>query len=356
MHHFIADLCQTRHIRQESPRTFIRDANGTLYERVVKHPREAFPELAPRSDERRPPATLPTSMRVRTRPSSPHDLTYREHRGFDVGSSTILPSVEGPDGTYLSPRARHNPFERRSEPRDAYPARGDDRGFQSVAYIDRDDHNRQSLKRHRLEEVPPLPEYRVIRRESPVRHPERMLAPLAQSRPPYVESRAADYSEPRSSPQFRAAALVSGTRRFVESHSRDDRDLAPVHRPASTSYDLRETAPAQSRRTSYLRSSAVPLEAEMNMPRRESERQAPAVVSRVYEPVVEPRAFDGRTLMDYNVAAREHNVQAISQDYRTRYVYPPGSNVPAPLEARPRQRVLEYIDGSPTASRMYAPI
>jgi len=193
-----------------------------------------------------------------------------------------------------------------------------------------------------------LPEYRIIRRQSPVRHREHVFAPLAQSGSPYVEAGAADYSESRSSPRSRFPA-PAGTRRFVENHPLGDgRDLshtgAPFHQPVSTSYDPHETAPTQSRHTSYLHSSRGPAEAERIVYRREMETQPPTVVSRVYEPIVESRAFDGRIPMDYQVAVRDQNAQTLSQEYRTRYAYDPASNIHGPLEAAQRQRVLEYND------------
>ncbi|KIX04938.1 uncharacterized protein Z518_05809 [Rhinocladiella mackenziei CBS 650.93] len=333
---------ESHRTRPPSPRTYIRDTDGTLYERIIARPREIIPESAQRHYERPPPAMLPPETRVRTRPPSPQPLTYRENRhsgNFD-GDSTVLPSVEGPDGAYLSPRSHRNPSGRHSEPRDIKLTREEMGSLRDPVFID-SDNPEHSLKRRRVEEVPPLPEYRTVR-EPPVRHRERFFLPHPQSASTHVETRITDHQAPRQSPRPRPPAPVLDTNRYVERQPiRDTRDLsytdAPIPKSMSGTNGFRETTIMQPRYPSR-----AGIELETSIHRQEFENRASVPVRRVYEPIDEPRAYDTRTGMAHNMASGEQFVQSISKESRTRYTYPAGTVVREPLEPIPRQRLLEY--------------
>lgn len=306
--------------------------------------------------ERAPPMMLPPGTRVRTRPSSPQGFPYhhpRQNGDFEGGEGTILPSIEGSDGAYLSPRAHLNPFDRHSEPRDTHPGWESGRSLRDVAFIDlAADSDGSTPKRRRLEEIPPLSQYRPGRRDSPRRPVERLYMGQAQPRPAHVENRIADYDEPRSSPRVRPAVSVADNRYVERQPLHDVRDLpnnvARSHQPMAAAHEAREMMNMQPRYYPQSHNARSRDDFEVTRPARDLDNPSSIPVSRVYEPIVESRGYDSRLAREYDLTVREQHVPPVSQDLRQRYIYPAGSNV-RELQALPPQRVLEY-DHRPAAS------
>ncbi|EXJ77568.1 hypothetical protein A1O3_09795 [Capronia epimyces CBS 606.96] len=340
---------EPRPIRQPNPPTFIRSEDGTLYERIATRPNEILPDRATRYDERTSAAILPPGTRVRTRPSSPQGYLYRDHRhggNPEAGDATVLPSIEGPDGSYLSPRSRQNPFNSHPESRETNVAREDGRGFRDVAFVDLTGSVEQSSKRRRFAEIPALPEYRIARRDSPERHREHLYMPQSQTGRTRTETRVIDYGELRSSPGRQPLAPSLEHLRYVERQSvYDNRDPNPsgtsTHQAFPAVQGSREMPAGQSRYPAQHQGSMRSDGFEANTPRR-LEQSFPNPTHRVYEPVLDSRGYENRNAMDRNGAIREHYAESVPQDSRTRYVYHSGSILHEPVEDLSRQRVLEH--------------
>lgn len=303
-------------------------------------------------------AMQPGIERVRTRPSSPQPLTWRDSRRaahVEGGDGTILPSIEGPDGSYMSPQSRRNPFDRRSEPRDTNLGR-EDRHLRQLAFVDLTGSNESTPKRRRVEEgLPPL-DYRPVRRESPDEYRERVLVPQPSLRSSHVESRISEF-EPRSSPRMRPGAIAPETR-YVDRHpTREVRDLSHIgqryHQPVPATHDNRETATTQSRYYAQNYPTINRGDFEAIIPTREPGVPSLIPVSRVHEPVVEPRGYDPRNGREHDVVVREQYEQPVGQESRARYLYPAGSDVREPVERLPPQHAYEYEYRQPPPSRSY---
>ncbi|EXJ81646.1 hypothetical protein A1O1_07711 [Capronia coronata CBS 617.96] len=343
-------------VRHASPPTFIRGADGTLYERVSTRSNDIMPDRATRHEERAPPTMLPPPTRVRTRPSSPQGYPYRDQRlagNPEVGDATVLPSIEGPDGAYMSPRSRQNPFDNRMEPHETNLAREDNRNIRDVAYIDLTGSGDQSSKRRRFAEVPPLPEYRTARRDSPNRHREHHYVQQSQPGVSRAETRVFDYGELRSSPRLRHQDSALEPLRHVERPSvYDIRDPLPAkattHQTSLAVNGRHEMAASQSRYHSqnhlFRRSDGL----EISTPRNGGQ-YFPNPGQRVYEPILDSPSYENQNALERNGAIREQQGGPIPRDSRPWYTYPSGSMVTEQLGELPRQRVLEY-DFRPAAT------
>ncbi|KAK7903371.1 hypothetical protein LTR67_001390 [Exophiala xenobiotica] len=322
---------EPRYVRQQSPRTYIRGADGTLYERIDPRPREVYE--AHRPADRTPRAIPAPEHRIRTRPSSPLGPNYsvrRKDDEFDGGDGTIIPSIEGHDGAHLSPSVRRNPFERHPALRDTNLARENGVSYREAPVFELADNDPHFSKRRRLEEPSTLPDHRFVRRESPVRYQERVYVP----HPDHVHAttRPINYGEPRASPVLRPAVPATEIRRYVQRLPDVNGASHPgplLHRDSDAPYDLQEPARMQPRYPPHVQGSNRFSEVQMSMHRRDIENHSPAVVSRVYEPLDDHRIHDGRVLMDRHMAAFEPHVQS-------------------------SQRVYEYDDRAAVIARPYA--
>ncbi len=312
--------------------------------------------------ERVAPAMLPPGARVRTRPASPQEFAHhspRQSGHLEGGDTTIIPSIEGPDGSYPSSRARRNPFERHSEPRETNLAREQGRSLRDVAFVDLTSDSIESTpKRRRLDDFPPVPQRRTMRRDSPGRPLEHLHMPQPQSRPAHIEDRIVNYGEPRSSPRARPAFPTMDPGYADREPVHDIRDLphngALFHQPILASHESHEPMSMQPRYHPPSHTARSRDDFEMMMPTRGLEQAISRPVSRVYEPIVESRSHDTRIMRESEMALREHYVQSLPQESRIRYIYPPGSNVREPLQELASQRVLEYDYRPPASARPYA--
>ncbi|OQV04368.1 hypothetical protein CLAIMM_09260 [Cladophialophora immunda] len=308
--------------RQPSPPTYIRDANGILYERIDTRLR-ANQADTPQHYHKQPAPAL-SGPQIRTRPSSPQDFSRRESRNnadFDRGDGTILPSIEGPDGSYMSPRLRRNPFEAHSEPRDTNPGREDGRNVRNAAYIDLTHSSSQTPKRRRLDEMQPVQERRVTRRESPGRPIEHHYMP-PQPVAAVAENRIADYGEPRSSPRLQPAISARETAYADRQPLYDAYDslhsVVRRYEPISATHELRETTTAQRRYHSQTFVATSHNEVESIRPTRDLGKQPLLPLGHAYEPIGESRAYDSRIAREQERLAREQYVQPIMQESRVR--------------------------------------
>ncbi len=320
-----------------------------MYERIVT-PREENPRPSmQRPFERAPPEMLPPGTRVRTRPSSPHNLTFREpryDRPTELEDHGVLPSIEGPDGSSSSLQARRNPFDRYVEPQVVDHAREEGRTLRDADFSGLTNSQGASSKRRRLDEAPQLLEYRTVRRDSPGIVRERVYLPDTQPRSSYVQTRAVDHGEPRLSPQVRPAATAQDRARYVELQPLYDvRDYASpasnVHRSVSNQYDLREASRLQPRQSSHMYDPRGVHETGVRMHPREADQQSSMFVNRVYETVADSHP--------------DNRIQYLPQDSQTRYIQhsgPPREGAGMP----PRQRVFQYEDEPVTVSRSFAPV
>ena len=267
---------------------------------------------------------------VRTRPSSPQDFSYREPRRngqLEGGDGIILPSIEGNDNLPISPRERRNPFDRLSEPRDLDTHFRERQTVREPPLADFPSHAAHAYQRRRVEDLDrgqPLPEYRNFREASPIRHAEPFYRSRGQPDPVRTGTRLLEYNEPRSSPRLLSQKYPdvreSG---FYPQHTVHDHGFG---QPAHSATRLRDG---------------------------EAENHIPQYASRTYEALPEYRAYDNRAAMEHNrsIVPRE-NAQPAVQDSYARHAYPPGTVVREPLEAFPRQRVVEY-EYHPTANRSH---
>lgn len=302
-----------------------------------------------RHEERAPTAMLPPLTRVRTQPCSPQGYPYRgrRHPGTsEVGENTVLPSIEGPDGSYLSPRSRQNPFDSHLEIRETNVAREATRNLRDPAFLDLAVDTDLSSKRRRIEQVPPLPEYRIGRRDSPKGYREQPYVPQSQAGYARAETRVFDYGELRSSPRLRQTAPALEPLRYVEHKSvYDVRDPPQSGKSTHHAFPVMDArhglAARQSRYSSQYYGSTRPDDFEASTPKRLEqpfENSAP----RVYEPIFDSRGYEDQNAMVRNGAVREQHAESVPRDPRTRYMYHSGSVVHEPLQELPHQRLLEY--------------
>ncbi|KAJ9602067.1 hypothetical protein H2200_013427 [Cladophialophora chaetospira] len=338
--------------RQPTSKDFFRDSNGDYYERVDLPQRTTHVEPLQRYYQHEAPAM--SGALVRTRASSPvaqPDLRYQGN--FDGGDGTILPSVEGPDGSYLPPRTRRNPFEREANPRETNLARQDGRNHTDPTYIDLTNSSSQTPKRRRLEEVAaPLPGPYVSRRESPGRPVERQYLPQPQARPGPPEFRVLDYGEQRYSPRLQQASALREYPVDRQPHY-DAREAPPtvtrVYEPLPVSQEVLESGRVRYRAQNHGAVRQNDVDASHVLPPK-YEPLPPA--SRSYEPMFESRVYDDRIDREHLVPVREQYVQSAMPEARVRYLYADGTDAREPLQPLPSQRVIEY-DRSGAQLRSY---
>ncbi|KAI1630074.1 hypothetical protein EDD37DRAFT_558805 [Exophiala viscosa] len=354
---------EPHYVHQPSPRTYIRDANGVLYERIDTRSHDTIPEPVQRPLERVQPTMMPAEpFRVRTRPSSPQGPTYEARRPggeFDAGNGTIVQSIEGPDGAYLSSTSRQNPFQGHPVRRDTNVVHEPTQSYRDVPVVDLTNSDDPSLRKRRLEEVSAPSDYRSARRGSPPRYLERSYVPLSQPGSAYDSPRAVEYGERRPSPQLRPAAPIVDTRRYVEHRPAYEAHDAPntstaIRSQMDGAYDLREPARLQPRPVSHVQASRGLPAPDINMSRHAPENRPATVLSRVYEPLHDSRGYDDRVMFDQPGTAREQYVQYLPQDPHARHAY---ASHPAAQESLPgslNQRTYDYHDAPASNVRPYA--
>ena len=334
---------------------FFRDHNGDLYERVDHQPRTVHAETSQRYYQDEP--TAMTGALVSTRPPSPIIRPERRYQGdYDSGDDTILPSIEGPDDSYLPPRRRRNPFGREEELLETNLARPSSRHHRDAALIDLTNSSSQTPKRRRLEEIaPPLPGPRIIRRESPVGLVERQYLPQQQVRSSQPEFRIVDHGEQRYSPRLQQASAVRANAYVDRLPLYDPREAPPavtrVYEPLPASQQLLDAGRPEYRAQNFgpVRQNGIDSTQVLREPRYEPLPPA----GRNYEPVVEHRAYDGRVGREQLVPVREQFAQPAMQEARVRYIYTDGTDAREPLQSLPPPRVTEY-DRSGASYHSYA--
>ncbi|OAP61031.1 hypothetical protein AYL99_06035 [Fonsecaea erecta] len=343
--------------RQSSPPTYIRDANGILYERIDT--RRANPADTSQHYHHKQPAPVMAGPQIRTRPSSPQDFSRRDsrnHADLERGDGTILPSIEGPDGSYISPRLRRNPFEAHPEPRDTNPRREDGGNARNAAYIDLTLSSSQTPKRRRLEEAQPVQERRMNRRESPSRPVEHHYLP---PRPvaAHTENRTANYGEPRSSPRLQPAVSTRETAYADRQPLYDAHDLphsvVRLYEPIPAPHELRETTTMQRRYPPQTYAAPTHNEVESIRPVRDLGKQPLLSLGQVYELTGESRTYNSQIAGEPERLVREEYVQPVMQEPRVRYVYADGTSGREPLQSLPPQHLPEY-DRRPAPLHSYA--
>lgn len=307
---FLADFLQPRHISQQSPRSYIRDANGTLYERIDDdRPRERV--LEPGRPFDNPPRTvLAPENRIRTRPPSPQRRVYPTHRqedDFDSGKGSILESIEGPQGAYSPAAMRPKQNKRYPAPRDT-ALTGENGILRGVRDMNRADDDSRVVKRIRLEDFPSPSEHRYVRRESPTTYRERVYVP--QLDPHFASSRVIEYDNQRSSPTLRPAVSLE-PRRYVQNVSEINRAAYSGTggiRNTEAMFDPRDPPKTRSQLPLYAQEHTRYLLPEASLHRRGIENQPQTVVSLVYEPH-DDRVYDRQILTERQVASREVHAQ-----------------------------------------------
>ncbi|KAK6381004.1 hypothetical protein LTS17_005205 [Exophiala oligosperma] len=315
---------EPRHISQPSPRSYIRDANGVLYERLDDdRPRERVPEPS-RHVENVPWTILAPENRVRTRPPSPQRRVYPTHRQedeFDSGRGSILESIEGPQGPYSPAAMRSKQSGGYPAPHDPALTRENGLSYRGVPAINRPDDDVRVVKRIRLEDFPSPSEARYVRRGSPVTYRERVHVPQ--------NSRAIEYDNQRSTSTLRPAVSLE-PRRYAQSVSEINRAAyagAGAIRNTESMFEPREPPKTRPQPPTYAQEHIRYLIPEPSVHRRGIADERSTVVSRVYEPL-DGQVYDSQTLIDRPVASREIHVQ-------------------------PPRRVYEYDDRVPGNSRPY---
>ena len=293
-----------------------------------------------------------TGALVKTRPSSPQEITQpqaRYHANPEGGDGSVLPSVEGLDGSYIPPRARRNPFERAANLRETNRAQYEGGNLRDAAYVDLTHSSSQTPKRRRLEAVAPT-EQQMIRRQSPERPVEHRHLSEPQQRGVYPEPLILEHGEPRYSPQLQPVTSVRDhgydTRQVFHSARDPSRPGAPVYEPVPLTHPVLERAPLQSLQPPYRsqNSDAVTRnDIEVTRPVGDL-RYAPFQHGdRVYEPVGESRAYDNKFEKGERlVPVREQYMQPSREEARVRYIYADGTDVRQPLQPLPLQHVEEY--------------
>lgn len=336
--------------RQSSPAKFIRDHNGDLYERVDRQPRTTNAETSQRYYQDEPAAM--TGALVRTRPTSPISRPERRYQGdFDSGEDTILPSIEGPDGSYLPPRTRRNPFGREEELRETNLARPNTRYNGDATFIDLTNSSSQTPKRRRVEEfAPPMLGPRIIRAESPSGIVERQYLPQQQIRPSQPEFRVVEHGEHRYSPGLHQASAIRGNGYADRLPLYDPREALPavtrVYEPLPAPQQVLEAGRSEYRAQNFgaVRQNGIDSARVL----RESRYEPLPPAGRNYEPIVEPRAYDSRVDREQLVPLRESHVQPTMQEARVRYIYTDGTEAREPLQSLPSQRVPEHDRSGPS--------
>lgn len=294
-----------------------------------------------------------TGALVRTQPSSPAPHPDIRNQGnFDGGDGTILPSIEGPDGSYLPPRTRRNPFEKESDLRETNIARHGRHDPRDLGIIDLTNTSSQTPKRRRLDEgAPPPPGAYLPRRDSPGRPMERQYLP--QVRLGQADLRLLDYDEQHYSPRPQQASAL-GEHPYADRQPHYEFREAPptvtrVYEPVPVSQDMMEGRPPY-RAQNY----GVVRHNDIDAYRVEPPRYEPlSHTSRSYEPAAESRAYDGRPSRENFMPVREQHVQPTMQEARVRYIYADGTDAREPLRTLPPQRIVEY-DQSGAQLRSYA--
>ena len=336
---------------------YIRDANGNLFERVEARPHQASYGTAQRYQQTEAPAM--SGALFTTRPSSPQQLGQQgpRYRGtFGGGDGIILPSIEGPDGSYAPPRSRQNPLDRQPESREINARQQDERSRKDVAYIDLT--NSQTPKRRRLEEVASQPEQRVYRERSPLRATEYQYAAQTHPRDARLELRRVEYGEPRPIPRLQHADPLqedASTNRQPVYDSRDvSRPVPRVYEPLPGTRQLHEPPSMQPRYHTENYAAVSQNVPGPTLPVRDQRDQVPFRASRVYEPIVESRMYDSSINREQDVPIREKYVQAPTQEARVRYISADKLHVRENLQHLLPQRVVEYDLPSAAPLRSYA--
>lgn len=336
--------------RAPSPPSFIRDHNGVLYERIVTRPRDYVPDVVPARFANSSPLLLPTTRLVRTRPSSPEDFQYRgtRHTGnpHDKGYGTIIPSIEGSDGLPLSPRERRVPLDRSSEPRDVNGQTHDHRLVRDPmpsGYQNGPDYVQKRRRVENIDHHQPIQEYHTLREASPIRHGEPSYRSRDHMNHPRIETPREHFGRPIS-------PRLAPERYTNHQPVHDPRDLpypgTGVGRAPFVSEDVREnTRYPGTVVQDYGYSHAV--QSSTRLPEVEMNQRPVQYGSRDYEAVVESRAYDNRAARERNMGLDEEFAQPFSQEPRIRHSYH------QPVEALPRQRVVEY-EYPPTTVRPHA--
>ncbi|KAJ4693045.1 hypothetical protein HRR87_005924 [Exophiala dermatitidis] len=355
------DDYEPRQIRRPSPPTYIRGADGTLYERVTTRSRGVATEPPTRHDDYALTAMPRPLLVAKTRPSSPEGYPYRDHRHLDPqgADATVLPSIEGTDGSYLSPHERQNPFdrlERRPEARETNIPREDSCNRREAALIDLPASPEQSSKRRRLEEIPMSSEYRTSMPGPLDGQRDRLY--FTQSRQPgyaRAEARVIDYGEPRSSPRYRQPASAREPLGYVEHQSVYDTRNAPPHEQPSLRafpavHDRYDTANKQSHypvQSNGLRRSD---EFETNTPRRLDQHFSTSE-RLVYEPRFDSRGYENQHATERTTTVMAHYADPNPRQTRPRCTYQSMSTVREPVVEVPGQH--EYDHRQATTAGQY---
>ncbi|KIW12998.1 hypothetical protein PV08_08185 [Exophiala spinifera] len=311
---------EPRHnISQRSPRSYIRDANGTLYERIDDdRPRERVLEQD-RHFENAARSILAPEVRVRARPRSPQRRVYPTHRQedeYDSGKGSVLESIEGPQGAYSPAAMRLKQNDGYPAPHDTTVMREDGLGYRGAPNINRGDDGARVIKRIRLEDLPSPSEQRYARRESPIPIGYRERVYMPQPDPHFATSRAIEYDNQRSSPTLRPAASL-GQGRYAQSIAEINRaaySSTGASRKAEAMFEHRDPPQTRSQMPLYAQEHTRYLLPEPSLRRRGIENQPPTVVSRVYEPL-DDLVYDSRLTSGQPVAPREVHRQAPARVY-----------------------------------------
>ncbi|RVX67932.1 hypothetical protein B0A52_08537 [Exophiala mesophila] len=325
---------EPRTIRPASPPTFIRDANGALYERVVTRPQGHVEPIASSRHQRTPPPRTHHGQMVRTRPSSPLEPGFTEssrHRGLE-GNETILPSIEPNDGTTSSPRFRPHPFDRYSEPRDADMSQYGKRGLADHVRVDHGQ-STESFKRRRIDERERLPvglQPPIVRQQSPPRRIE--LSHLHYG----------DASPNTQMPDRRYDHIRHVRPQMSYEPISTLRDGTVIRRSMANGHEVHTNAvvhPSRGLPDNPPYSHGIPMTSPQVAELRSQQLHYP---SRVYEPIPEPFAYEDRVVAQRNAAPREEYVQPVLQGGRPQYAHGSSAILRGPLDSHSRQRVIHY--------------
>ena len=303
-----------------------------------------------------------TGALVRTRPSSPLDMIQpqpRRHGNLENGEGLILPSVEGPDGSYLPPRTRPNPFGREEELRETNTSRYVGSDQKDAAYFDLTQSSSQTPKRRRLEDDAPS-SYRSARRESPARPAEHQHLVQPQQQGFQPGGRMLDHGEPGYSPRLQPTTVIRehgfATHQAPYDAREPLRPVAPVYDPLPAAHDFSEGAALQRLQPHYRSQNygaVMRNDVEIARPAGDLRYLSSIQAGRTYEPTMDTRTYDGRIDRENYVPVHEQYVPPLRQENHVRYVYADGTEARQPLQPLPQQLVQEY-DRPPAQMRSYA--
>ena len=303
-----------------------------------------------------------TGALVRTRPSSPQNPPQPLSRPFvhlEGGDGSILPSVEGPEESYIPPRARRNPFDRDAELREINGVRQEAAIAREPAYIDLTNSSSLTPKRRRVEDVGPAPlsANRLVRRESPARTVEHQYVSYPPERGAHPSARIIEHGEPYYSPTLQAAPPVRehgyATRQPFYDSPDPARPVAPIYEAAPTRLEVSERIPLQIQYRSQNHGAVTRNDVDFTRPAEDLRYQPLAQADRVYEPVIESREYDSRTVREHFVPVREQYVQPATEEVRVRYIYADGTEARKPIRSVGQQPMYDYHH-RPAPSQPYA--